>query len=266
MKNLKFCFLFSSLLLFRCLTLAQTGTSHEQIRSTLKDPHVAAASVDALLPQLQAIEKKEVVNSDSQQVALDIFLQAAYAYARNFHFKQGMLVYQGYLDMKDKYAFMNKSKSVQALLSQNKQQKEKLNSELSQKKNSAEQLQLDIESWKKTNGKFSRNYSLVVILITAVLALIFIRINMNTVRAKNNLRDNRDKMQQMQRVAMLGHFHEGSLTFLKSSPKILLEKAKELTVFTKEQYPGEQNPIGNAASELMKQVEQSQQKLESLLP
>ena len=265
MKKLKLSFLLAAMALLSIGVWAQGSASTEQMLSTLKDPHAPAASVDALLPQLQALEKMEITNPDSQQVALEIFLQAAYAYARNFHFKQGLLVYQGYLAMKDKFYFLDKSAAVKGLLAQNEKRQEELNSELTKKKNAVDQLNLDIESWNKLNGKFSRNYSLVVILITAVLALIFIRININTVRAKNNLRDNRDKMMERQRLASLGRFYEGSLAYMKSSAKQILQKTAALSGLVKEKYSGEQNPVSKNVPELLKQAEAVQRRLESLL-
>ena len=265
MKNLKLLFSGASLVLLSLGSPAQGTVSNKQVLSTLRDPHVPATSVDALLPQLQALEKKEIISRDSQQVALDIFLQAAYAYARNFHFKQGLLVFQGYLAMKDKFYSLDKSAAVKGLLAQNEKRQEELNSELTKKKNAVDQLNLDIESWNKLNGKFSRNYSLVVILITAVLALIFIRININTVRAKNNLRDNRDKMMERQRLASLGRFYEGSLAYLKSSAKQILQKSADLSGLVKEKYSGAQNPISKNVPELLKQAEAVQRRLESLL-
>ena len=218
---------------------AATATDTGQILSTLKDPHVSADAVDALLPQLQALEKKEILSADSQKVAQEIFLQAAYAYARNFHFKQGLLVFQGYLDMKDKFTSLDKTNAVNELLTKNNQRQEELNNELTKKKTAVDQLNMDIESWKKMNSKFSRNYSLVVILFTAVLALVFIRINMQTVRAKNKLRDNRNRMTEMQRISALGRYYDGTLAFLKSSSAQLEQKASSLPGYLKENSPGE---------------------------
>src|SRR5262245_12765511 len=112
-------------LLLTCLAQADNG----QILSTLKDPHVSAETVDALLPQLQALEKNEIISKDSQQVALDIFLQAAYAYARNFHFKQGLLVFQGYIAMKDKFTALDKTRAVNELVAKNNKRQDELNTE-----------------------------------------------------------------------------------------------------------------------------------------
>ena len=265
MKKLSQQLLLAAGLLFSSLASAQGGMSPSQILTMLKDPHVSAESVDAVLPQLQALEKMEIAGRDSQQLALDIFLQASFAYARNFHFKQGLLVYQGYLDMKDKFSYQDKTNAVNELVEANRQRQETLNSELTKKKNAVEQLELDIVSWRKLNGKFSRTFSLVVILLTAVLALVFIRINMNTVRAKNNLVDNRAKMLEMQRIAALGRFHDGVLDFLKSSSGQLANKASALPGIIKEKYSGEQNNTVKAFPELMKPVEQVQRKMESLL-
>jgi|GEM_PF-6265006 len=265
MKKLSQLLLFAAGLLFSTLALAQGGMAPAQILTMLKDPHVSAESVDAVLPQLQALEKMEIAGRDSQQLALDIFLQAAFAYARNFHFKQGLLVYQGYLEMKDKFSYQDKTNAVSELLVANRQRQEALNTELTKKKSTVEQLQLDIDTWSKLNGKFSRTYSLVVILLTAVLALVFIRINMNTVRAKNNLRDNRAKMMEMQRIAALGRFHDGVQDFLKSSASQLANKASSLPAIMKEKYSGEQNNTVKAFPDHMKSVEQVERKMESLL-
>jgi len=252
-------------LLFGFLLLpgfAAAQSDYGQIVSTLKDPHVSAETVDALLPQLQALEKKEISNRDSQQVAQDIFLQAAYAYARNFHFKQGLLVFQGYLDLKDKFASLDKTNAVSELVAKNKQRQDQLNDEISKKKNAVDQLNMDIDSWKKMNGKFSRNYSLVVILLTAVLALVFIRINMHTVRAKNKLRDNRHQMTEMQRMAVLGRFHDGTRSFLKSSSSQLAARASTLSSVIQENKLGELTATKGLV-ELVKKFEQAERKIES---
>lgn len=252
--------LLSYILLLSGLAAAQSD--HGQILTTLKDPHVSAETVDALLPQLQALEKQAILSKDSQQVAQDIFLQAAYAYARNFHFKQGLLVFQGYINMKDKFTALDKTNAVSELLAKNNHRQEQLNDEITKKKNAVDQLNIDIESWKKLNGKFSRNYSLVVILLTAVLALVFIRINMHTVRAKNKLRDNRNQMSEMQRMAVLGRFHDGTKAFLKSSSSQLAANASSLSNVIQENNLGELTATKGLVA-LVKQFEQAERKLES---
>ena len=203
--------------------------SMQEILEALKDPRTPATTVDALLPQLIALEKKQIVSPDSQQLALDIFLNASYAYARNFHFKQGLLVYKGYLGLKDKFALHDKSEAVRDLLAKNQDRRKALDEEITQRKSETVQLASDTVYWEKMNSRFSRNYSLIVILFTAVLALVLIRINMQTVKARHTLEANRARMLEMQRLSALGRFYPGAFALFRSSSKELQEKSAVLS-------------------------------------
>ena len=207
---------------------AQQG-SWDQVLSTLKDPHCPAEAVDRALPALQAIEASLPLDADSAGMAKGLFLEASRAYARNYHFKQALLVYKGYLGLNDTLASREKAAAVAALQQRQDSAAAGLNAAVSEKKGLLKSLRTDIEVWQRMNGRFSRNYSLVIILMTAVLAMIFIRINLQASRARNRLQENRKQMSDMQRIAVIGRFSDGAAHALRTTGQSLGQAAREAT-------------------------------------
>jgi hypothetical protein len=207
---------------------AQQGT-WEQMLTTLKDPHCPAETVDRTLPVLQAIEAAIPASPDSATMAQELFLEASHAYARNYHFKQALLVYKGYLGLNDQLARREKAAAVAALQQQQDSSAAGLNQAVAEKKGLLKTLRADIEVWQRMNGRFSRNYSLVIILITAVLAMIFIRINIQSTKAKHRLQENRKQISEMQRIAVMGRFAEGAAHALRTEGAWLAQAAQEAT-------------------------------------
>lgn len=261
----KFKLSFVVLLLLTAHLSGQPVNDLQKINIALQDKYIQTQTINSFIPQLQAIENKVIINKDSQQIAINIFLNASLAYARVLHFKQGLYTFQGYLSLKNKFGALNKQHAIDSLIALNKLNQSRQDKNILEKKSALSQLELDIESWSKMNSKFSRNYSLAIIILTAVLALVFIRINMLSAKAKKSLTQNREQLLALQRMAMLGNFYPRANDFLISSCDSILSKTHLLLNMAEKNGSAEKNLVTEDSGKLLREIASSEQALKNLL-
>lgn len=148
------------------------------------------------------------LTTDEQKTFLECHKLIAQHYVNNYHFKQSADVLQRYLTIKESIL---KNQLIAIVDSTNKNintRKQKINEGIGIKESQISSLQADISSLENSNGHFKKYFSIGIIALVVLFALVLLRFSLQAGKARAELKKNQEQMKANANVALLGKFEE----------------------------------------------------------
>ena len=212
---------------------AQTMEELQSIYSKSRFQFVKPEALDQLMIELRKFEADPIRNQDT--LLLETYKSISSAYMVNNHFKQAYEVFNKYIRRKeemlsaDKTVLINKAVNyfTAKQLSDEKEEME-LRSTLNQLKD-------DNESLTSKRQSFKRNFSLALIILTSVFAIMLVSAGIKAFSIRSKLEQSRNRMKNIHRQAVIGNFSTSLIPNLSSILKESSIQIKELQQLLKKQ-------------------------------
>ena len=213
--------LFSSFVSF-----GQSYDELQTINDKSKSQFVKPESLDQLMIVLRKYEASQVRSQDT--LLLDTYKNISSAYMANNHFKQAYEVFQKYIIRKENMLSADKSDFLNQNISSVTSRKQKDDNEEMELQSRLKQLKEDNAHLDVRQNFFKRNFSLALIILTAIFALVLVNTGIRMMNLRSNLQQNRDRMKSIHRLAVTGKFSSGLISGLNSVLKSSEEQTREL--------------------------------------
>ncbi len=190
---------------------AQDTPDLSQINASAKNQYAKADDFDRLQQQLRYFDEHPVTGKDQQQLLLESYRSIANGYSTNNHFKQGYVVYQKYLSIKENFLSIEKA-GILANANRTIEEKQKKDAdELISMQNQAQQLQLDNEYLQAKRKSFKHYFSIGIIALTVIFAFLLLQGGLKLNKIRNDLKAGRERLILVHRIATLGKLTTGIL-------------------------------------------------------
>lgn len=212
MKNIIFTYL-----LF-ILTFSAGAQSIEELKSTLtstKNPYIKPETLDGIMISLRKYEDNPLPDQDS--LMLEIYRTVSSSYVANNHFKQGYQVFNRYLLYKENMLAKDKSKAINAAMNVVGEQARNDEAEQLNLQYQLSELKAENSSLGKKVVAFKSNFSLILILLSVVFAVILAGYGIRSFSLRSRLHQNRNTMRNIHHLALAGRFEEGVRNALQNS-------------------------------------------------
>ena len=230
---------------------AQTMEELHSIYSKSKFQFVKPETLDQLMIALRKFEADPIRNQDT--LLLETYKSISSAYMINNHFKQAYEVFNKYIRRKeemlaaDRTVLINKAvKSFTAKQLSDEKEEMELRTTLNQLKD-------DNESLTSKRQSFKRNFSLALIILTSVFAIMLVSAGIKAFSIRSKLEQSRNRMKNIHRQAVIGNFSTSLIPNFSAVLKASSIQIKELHQLLKKQDQSF-SPI-KEASQIITQVE-----------
>ena len=221
------------LLLFRFNGFTQSIEDLQRINSKSKTLFVKPEILDQLLIDLRTFENSPQRELDT--LLLETYHSIASVYMANNHFKKAYEVFTKYLNRKEAMLLADKKASVDRIInSVSGRQQVDINIESDLQKKVA-QLKIDNELLESRRKSFKRNFSFALIFLTGIFAIMLVSGGVRLMTLGSTLQQNREKMKNIHRKAVVGGFTEGLESSIKTNLSKIEEETKELQQSLKKQ-------------------------------
>ncbi|MCX6291872.1 MAG: hypothetical protein NT126_08920 [Bacteroidetes bacterium] len=181
-----------------------------QINTAAKNTYIKTESLDVLQQQLRYFDEHPVTGKDQQQLLLETYRAVTNGYSINNHFKQGYVVFQKYLSMKEGFLAMEKAEVIKKM-NQNIANQEKSDGDAFVSiQNSVQQLQTDNENLVSKRKSFKHYFSLGIIALTVIFAFLLLQAAVKLNKTRHDLKTGRERLMTIHRVAVLGRLKDGA--------------------------------------------------------
>ncbi len=232
---------------------AQTPGELLIINTKSKNQFVKPEMLDLLMIALKKHDTAQLRTEDS--LLLDTYKNISSAYMANNHFKQAYNVYSMYIRRKEQMLSADKANSIREAINsvslrqgENDKEEKNLTAELNQ-------LSEDNESLSVKQVSFKSNFSLALIILTAIFAIMLVSAGIKKMSLRAKLQQNRDRMKSIHRSAVIGNFSSGLRTTIQTVLITSKEQTSELHEILKKQ---EQNfPPVKQANQIITGIEKN---------
>jgi hypothetical protein len=211
------------------LTFSAGAQSIEELKSTLtstKNPFIKPESLDGIMISLRKYENNPLPDQDS--LMLEIYRTVSSAYVANNHFKQGYQVFNSYLLYKENMLAKDKSKAINTAMNVVGERARNDETDQLNLQHQLSELKAENISLGKRVVAFKSNFSLILILLSVVFAVILAGYGIRSFSLRSRLHQNRSTMKNIHHLALAGRFEEGVRNALQNSIKNLEIEIGEL--------------------------------------
>jgi hypothetical protein len=215
----------------------------QALNAKSKVQYVTPEALDQLLIELRQYEKDPINGQDT--ILLDTYRSVISAYMANNHFKQAYDVYSRYLDYKENMLSEDKKTSINnaiASVSIRQQKDEKEKADLETKLN---QLKEENDGFTSKRIGFKRYFSFGLIVLSSIFAIMLVSAGIRMISLRSKLRQSRDKMKNIHRIALAGELENGLTLSMRNSLKSIYDQTKEVQQLLKKQELNS-NPVKQA--------------------
>ena len=212
---------------------AQTMEELQSINVKSKIQFVKPETLDQLMIALRSFEAAPVRNQDT--LLLETYNIISSAYMINNHFKQAYEVFNKYVKRKE--AMLSADKTVLINKAVNYYTAKQLSDEKEEMelRTTLNQLKDDNESLISKRLSFKRNFSLALIILTSVFAIMLVSAGIKSMSIRSKLEQSRNKMKNIHRQAVIGNFSISLIPNLNAVLKSSSIQTKELHQLIKKQ-------------------------------
>ena len=194
---------------------AQSPEELQAIYNNARVQYVKPEALDQLMISIRPFYTAPSPLTDS--LLLETLKTISATYSSNNHFKQGLAVYNQFLQIKEEQLSRDKQK---AIANANQSVSERYNreeSELVGLQDQVRQLEIDIDMLGGKRSGFKRYFSIGLIALSALIAAMLVSsgVKLNNLRIK--LRNNREHMKKIHRRSILGNFSTGLIASIKTN-------------------------------------------------
>jgi hypothetical protein len=195
------------LLQFSLAGMSQDTGSLAPILQAARNPYIKPEALDQLMIRLRSIAPGENgVQPDSLFLAYRL---VANGYALNNHFRQAYDCYRNYLAIKESTLAKARKDSLigrqQAISLRVKKEEE----QVLEGNNLVQNLQIDIDQQTSRHAFMRQFFSIGLVALTALVALMLVRSSMRLNGYKNHLKESRRQLRELHRKALLGKLSRG---------------------------------------------------------
>jgi len=175
----------------------------QQLNTKVRNPFIKADEVDVVVSSLKKIQ---VSTTDTVQRGLlfETYRLSAERYAANNHFKQAYFLYQDYLSLKEKMLGAEKALLISQAVKSEDDQKQQTVDGIKTLKGEIAVLEKNEKAMQDREDSLIRNVSLLIILLTGLSLLLFLRISMKLKKVKAELLVARQQLLALEKTALLG--------------------------------------------------------------
>ena len=212
---------------------AQTMEELQSIKSKSQLQFVKPETLDQLMIAIRGFETEPVRNQDT--LLLETYKSISSAYMINNHFKQAYEVFNKYIKRKE--AMLSADKKILINKAVNTFNAKQLSDEKEEKalQTTLNQLKDDNESLTSKRLSFKRNFSLALIFLTSVFAIMLVSAGIKSMSIRSKLAQSRNKMRNIHRQAVIGNFSKSLIPNLNAVFKACSNQTKELHQLLKKQ-------------------------------
>ncbi len=214
------------LLLWSFSGAGQSLDELQKINVAAKAQYIQPETLDQLMIRLRPFVEQPVTGQDS--LLMETFTIIANNYTSNNHFKQAYTVYNQYLDYKQNYLIKEKNKAIITANTSVGTRRDKEEVELVDLQNKVHQLEIDIEELGAKRSGFKRYFSIALITLSAIFAAMLVSSGVKLNNMRSRLKQNRERMKEIHRVASIGSIAKGITSGLKTSMNSLTEAITSL--------------------------------------
>ncbi|CAN5534583.1 hypothetical protein BH11BAC1_BH11BAC1_06250 [soil metagenome] len=172
---------------------------------------VAAPPVEAL--DLAAIQLHyfDSISPDHEQEKkmLTAYKALSAGFAANVHYKQGYVVFQKYLTLKEKLLAREKAEVIAKLQNDYRQNDKADEEKVVSLQNEVSQLNLDTEGFISKRSGFKNIFSIVIVVLSMLFAASLFRSGMRLKNLNTETKANQEKLAANHRLASLGYVADG---------------------------------------------------------
>ncbi len=222
----------------------------QQINATAKSQYVPVETLDRLQHSLNYFDEHPV-SKDQQQLLLETYRIIAAGYSANNHFKQGYVVYQKLLALKEKFIFAEKSEAINKANSHIEEIQRKDEDELARVQNEIRQLQMDSDYLQSKRKGFKKYFSFIIVTLTVVFAFLLLQAGLKLNKIKSELNAGRERLKTIHRIATLGKLKNGVYHSINAALAAIKKLSDESSGQLDQLSPGEKNSdISNLRKQL----------------
>jgi hypothetical protein len=205
------------------------GQSIEELKSILskaQSQYTKPEEMDVLMIKVRQYQKNPLPDQDS--IMLDIYQSITSAYVTASHYKQAYQVFNSYLAYKENMLAMDKSTAINKATNYIGERSRNDQDELVSLKNQLVGLNSDNDSLSKRTVLFKGYFSLILLVLSIVFAVILVGYGIKVFNLKSRLYHNRSTIKNIHRLALTGRYEEGVRNALQASIKSVQAELAEL--------------------------------------
>ncbi len=232
-------FLLSSLVTIK--SYAQTSFELEEIHASAKTLYVQPETLDRLMVRIRVIEKD--LPAEQVPMLLETYRIIASQYVANNHFSQAYKVYSEYISFKEGATARNFVRTIDVAKQSIQERRLNDGSELMNLQNQVQQLQIDNDLLISKRLNFKKYFSFLIIALSAIFALMLVKSAMKLFSIRNQLKENREKMKSIHRIAALGNFSKGIVNQARQKTGLMEDLAQNIGTTLQENSLGDKNDL-----------------------
>ncbi len=198
----------SLLLLLQCTSAgAQKAGELNEIYEAAKTLYVKPETLDRLLIRMRSIEAD--LPEDQEALLLETYRIISDQYVSNNHYSQAFQVQLKYTELKENYTARKFTKAIDTTRKNIQLRRTTDGTELMNLQNQVQQLQIDNDLLISKRLSFRKYFSLIIIILSSLFAIMLVRSAVKLYGIRNQLKENRDRMKSVHRLAVIGSLSNG---------------------------------------------------------
>lgn len=185
------------------------------IYNSAKAQYVQPETLDQLMIKLRPYFDAPNKETDSLFMATLDAITAAYV--MNNHFKQGYQVYSRYVRFQEMHLKKDLDDAVNAANAAVNARREREDAELATLQNNVKELESDIAGYKSKRAGFKTYFSIAIIVLSTIIAAMLVTTGVKLNNLRMRLKQNRDRMKQIHRKAVIGNFSKGLIDSIRNN-------------------------------------------------
>ncbi len=209
-----------------CIAFSQSNDELMSINRKAKVIFVKPETLDKLLIDLRKFE--DPINHSQDSLILDTYDAIATGYMANNHFKRAYEIYNKLLTRKEEMLSEDRIVSIKAANNTYESRQQVDEKRVMELQDSLNTITSDNESLLSGRESFKRNFSFLLIFLTAIFAVMLVTAGIQMMNIRSALQKNRERIKSIHRVSLIGKYGNGLMVSLTSSLMRISELIKDL--------------------------------------
>lgn len=226
MRSNSILYIFPFFLMLSTSLIAQPGAELNEIHEAAKTLYVKPETLDRLMIRMRSIEAN--IPEDQKDLLLETYRIISDQYVANNHYSQAYQVQLKYTDLKEHYTANKFTNAVDTTRRSIQLRRTNDGTELMNLQNQVQQLQIDNDLLISKRLGFRKYFSLIIIILSSLFAIMLVRSAVRLYSIRNQLKENRESMKSVHRIAMIGSLGAGLAGKIRQDTINTEESSREL--------------------------------------